>query len=284
MEQVTKNVFAETKIRGCNPSFVVTGEGTVFIDTPQWISAILSMREAAEARGPVRYLINTEGHIDHIFGNHWFADVDIIGHEKLDELFWTVAGDLPCYEYSVDIIKRQDKDFLHLMPSEEDYIVARPNIKIGDKMILKTGGLSFEIYHTPGHSTSQLAVLVPEEGVLFTGDTIFSGCQTWLHSAEIGPLLDSLSFLEKLEYEFIVPGHGPVVGKQYIKEQRAFIYEWITAVAKGIEAGWPLDECQKRISFSDRYPVDIGQEEMMEYIQNTNVARCYAYLSLRGTQ
>ena len=279
MEQITTNVFTETKIRGCNPSFVVTAKGVVFIDTPQWISTILSMRGEAEKYGHIKYLINTEGHIDHIFGNHWFADVDIIGHEKLDELFWTVASDVPCYEYSFDIIERQDKASLHLMPPEEEYIVARPNIKIGDKLILIMGDHRFEIFHTPGHSVSQLAVLVPEEGVLFTGDTIFSGCQTWLHSAEIGPLLETLNFIEFLDYEYIVPGHGPVVGKDYIKEQRAFIYEWITAVAKGIEAGWTLSECQERISFADRYPVDIGQEEMMDYIQLTNVARCYNYLS-----
>jgi len=279
MEQVTSKVYAETKIRGCNPAFVVSERGVVFIDTPQWISAILSMRKEAETHGAVKYLINTEGHIDHIFGNHWFSDVDIIGHEKLDELFWTVAGDVPCYEYSVDVIERQDKESLPLMPSKEDYIVAKPNIKVGDKLILKMGDLCFEIYHTPGHSTSQLAVLVPEEGVLFTGDTIFSGCQTWLHSAEIGPLLNTLSFIESLDYGYIVPGHGPVVGKDYIKEQRAFIYEWIFAVAKGMQEGWTLEECQERISFADRYPVDIGQDEMMQYIQETNVARCYKYLT-----
>ena len=279
MERVTSKVYAETKTRGCNPAFVITKKGIVFIDTPQWISTILSMKEEAEKHGKIKYLINTEGHIDHIFGNHWFADVDIIGHEKLDELFWTVAGDVPCYEYSVDVLERQDKDFLHLMPSKEDYIVAKPNIKIGDKLVLKMDDVSFEIYHTPGHSTSQLAVLVPEEGVLFTGDTIFSGCQTWLHSAEVGPLLKTLDFIETLNYEKIVPGHGPVVGKEYIKEQRAFIYEWISAVAKGMQNGWTLKECQEKINFADRYPVDIGQDEMMQYIQETNVARCFNYLS-----
>ena len=33
MEQVTKNVYTETKIRGCNPSIVLTPEGSVFVDT-----------------------------------------------------------------------------------------------------------------------------------------------------------------------------------------------------------------------------------------------------------
>ena len=102
MEMITPNVYTETKIRGCNPSIVFTSEGSVFIDTAQWLSTLLEMREFAKKRGPIRYLINTEAHIDHIFGNHWFAGESlVVGHENLKNIFWTVADDKPCYEYSV---------------------------------------------------------------------------------------------------------------------------------------------------------------------------------------
>ena len=94
MEMLTPNVYTETKIRGCNPSIVFTSEGSVFIDTAQWLSTLLEMREFAKKRGPIKYLINTEGHIDHIFGNHWFAGESlVIGHEKLKDIFWTVADE-----------------------------------------------------------------------------------------------------------------------------------------------------------------------------------------------
>ena len=280
MEMLTPNVYVETKIRGCNPSIVFTREGSVFIDTAQLISSLLEMREFAKKKGPIKYLINTEGHIDHIFGNHWFAaESVVIGHEKLDELFWTVAGDLDCYDYSLDVIQRQDKGCLHLMPSREEYIVNRPQITFGDHMTLKLGDHTFELYHTPGHSPSQVTVYVPEERVAFTGDTLFSDCQTWLHSAEIDLLLKTLDFLETLDVDWFVPGHGPVVTKEFIQGQRAFIYEWIAEVAKGIQKGWSQEECVKNITFADRFPVDIGQEEMMEYIQRTNAIKCYNYLT-----
>ena len=279
MEMITPNVYTETKTRGCNPSIVFTTEGSVFIDTAQWISTLLEMREFAKKRGPIKYLINTEAHIDHIFGNHWFAGESIVvGHENLKNIFWTVAGDLPCYEYSVDVLERQDKDFLHLMPSKEDYIVNYPQITYSDKMTLRVGETDFILYHTPGHSDAQTCVYVPQERVAFVGDTLFSDCQTWLHSADIAELLKTLDFLETLDVDYIVPGHGPVVKKDYIAKQRAFIYEWIAAVAQGIEKGWSLDECIANISFADRCPVDIGQDEMMEYIQRTNVVKCYNYL------
>ncbi|WNX85456.1 MBL fold metallo-hydrolase [Agathobaculum sp. NTUH-O15-33] len=281
MEMLTPNVYTETKIRGCNPSIVFTSEGSVFIDTAQWLSTLLEMREFAKKRGPIKYLINTEGHIDHIFGNHWFAGESlVIGHEKLNEIFWTVAGDISdCYDYSVDVLERQDKAALPLMPKREEFIVNRPQITFREHMTLHLGDTVFELYHTPGHSTSQLCVHVPKEHVAFVGDTLFSGCQTWLHSADIGALLQTLDFLETLDVDYFVPGHGSVVDRSYIAEQRAFVYEWLSAVGSGIARGWDMDTCVKNISFADRYPVDIGQEEMMEYIQRTNVIRCYKYLT-----
>lgn len=280
MERLTNNVYTNTKIRGCNPSIVFTKDGSVFIDTAQWISTLLEMREFALEKGPIRYLINTEAHIDHIFGNHWFAgECPVIGHEKLDEIFWTVAGWDDCYDYSLDVIKRQDAKALHLMPSKEDYIVNRPTITFSENMTFKLGDHTFNLYHTPGHSSAQIAVHVPEERVVFVGDTVFSGCQIWLHSADIDALLKSLKFLGTLDVDYIVPGHGPVVNKDYLKVQTAFIYEWISAVATGIAKGWTLEECIERINFRDRYPVDIGQEEMMDYIQRTNVIKCYKYIT-----
>lgn len=280
MERITQNVYAETKIRGCNPGIVFTKEGSVFIDTAQWISTLLEMRAFALKRGPIRYLINTEAHIDHIFGNHWFAgECPVIGHEKLDEIFWTVAGEMDCYDYSVDVLQRQDPGSLHLMPSREEYIVNRPQITFSENMTFCLGDHHFHLYHTPGHSSAQVSVFVPEERVVFVGDTVFSDCQIWLHSANIPQLIETLKLLRTLEVDYIVPGHGPIVTKEYLNVQLAFIYEWMSAVSNGIAKGWSKEECIKNIQFSDRYPVDIGQDEMMEYIQRTNVIKLYDYLN-----
>ena len=64
MEQVTPSVFTQTKLRGCNPSFVVTSDGVVVIDTPQLPTRAVAMRTEAESHGPIRYLINTEHHVE----------------------------------------------------------------------------------------------------------------------------------------------------------------------------------------------------------------------------
>ena len=281
MEMITPNVYTETKIRGCNPSIVFTKEGSVFVDTAQWISTLFEMRKFALERGPIRYLINTEAHIDHIFGNHWFAGEAItVGHEKLCDDLWKVPGTMDAYDYSVDVLQRQDPDMLDKMPSREEYIMMkRPDITFGDHMSIELGDTHFELYHTPGHSPCQTTVYVPEERVAILGDTLFVDYQTWLHSADIAALLKSLDFVETLDVDYLIPGHGPVVTKDYVKKQRAWVYEWLGAVGEGISKGWSVDECVANISFADRCPMDIGQPEMMEYVQRTNTVKCYNYLT-----
>jgi len=281
MEQVTKNVYTETKIRGCNPSVVLTREGAVFIDTAQWITQLLEMRKFALDRGPIKALINTEPHIDHIFGNHWFAgECPVIAHENLEKSFWKIppAFNQTTYEYSLDVIKRQDPGSLSLMPAEKDYILNTPTVTFSDRLFFKLGDHEFRCYYTPGHSDANISVLVPKERVVFVGDSVFSGCQIWLHTVDFDALFRTLNFLSRLEVDYIVPGHGPVIKPGELKYQTAFLHDWLSAVADGIAKGWDKEECVKRISFADRCPVDIGQEDAMDYIQTHNVRMTYDYL------
>ena len=76
IEQVTPNVFSFPGIRGCDPSMVLTSEGAVFIDTAQWITQLEQMIDFAKEKcGGVKYVINTESHIDHVFGNPYLKKV-----------------------------------------------------------------------------------------------------------------------------------------------------------------------------------------------------------------
>lgn len=283
MQQLTKNVFTETEIRGCNPSIILTDRGAVFIDTAQWITNLEQMIAFAEERaGSIQYLINTESHIDHIFGNHWLkkAGATIIGQERILDGFFKIppAFNMTTHEYNTDIIRRQDPGALDRMPSEQEYLIATPDITFRDRLTIKLGGHTFECWHTPGHSPEQTSVYVPEERCVFVGDNLFNGCQIWLHSVMFDALFASLDWLQGLDVDYIVPGHGPVKGKEAIVENKQFLYDWIAAVADGINRGWDKEECVNRISFADRCPVDIGQSECMEYIQTNNIRKTYDYL------
>ena len=146
-------------------------------------------------------------------------------------------------------------------------------------LTIRLGKHTFNLISTPGHTKGQIAVYIPEEKVVFTGDTIFNNCQTWMYEADPDEWLKSLKYLESLDVDFIIPGHGPVCTKQYISVQSAFIREWVTAVALGISKGWSKEECIRKISFLDRFPVDVGQEHMGAKVQEMNVIALYDYLT-----
>lgn len=282
MEQITKNIYAETKIRGCNPGYVVTSDGVVVIDTPQLPTHAMRMKEEAEARGRIRYVINTEHHVDHIFGNYYFKSAEhVISHAETQKLFMVVYPQINPYEYAKEAMPTDDPEGIPYFPDEKTYFAdpKRPDITISGDATLTVGNHTFQLLHTPGHTPGQLAVYIPEERVAFVGDTIFNHCQTWLYTSDIELWLRSLDRLLGLDVDLIVPGHGPVCGKQEIYVQRAFLIEWVNAVASGIAKGWSKEECVGRISFLDRFPCDIGQEYKGEEVTVSNVAALYDQLT-----
>lgn len=278
MQRITENIYAATDIRGCNPGYVVTSDGVVVVDTPQLPTKAVAMREEALAKGPIRFLINTESHIDHIFGNHFFAGLcPVVGHEHILKDFWKVMSGDP-YSYSVEVVEKDDPEGMALLPMKKDFVANSPTICFSQNMTLRVGDHTFRLFHTPGHTKGQIAVYVPEESAAFVGDTIFCECQTWFHGADPDAWLWSLDFLGTLDLDYIVPGHGPICKKDYIPKQSAFIREWVTAVAVGIAKGWSKQECMERISFLDRFPVDIGQESAGPMIQQRAVDRIFEFL------
>jgi cyclase len=291
MEQVTANVYTNTKLRGCNPSFVTTSDGVVVIDTPQQPTRAVAMRQLAESHGPIRYLVNTEHHVDHIFGNYYFRGAGtVVNHKGLYDRFMVVFPELDPFAYAYESVPGDnargtdldDAEGVALWPDRDEYY-RDPNkgriVFTGD-LTLRVGDHSFHCLHTPGHTPGQLAVHVPEERVVFTGDTIFSGCQTWLMTSDVDQWLDALERIRTLDVDWICPGHGPVVAKSYLDVQRSHLLEWKTAVATAIASGWSRDETIERVNFRDRFgPVDVGQGYMLDYIQSRNAAALYDKLT-----
>ena len=278
MEKVTDNVFAETTTRGCNPGYVVTSDGVVIIDTPQLPTYAVKMRKEAEAKGPIRYIINTEHHIDHIFGNYYFRGAGIvISHDYVYQEFMTITPELNPYNYAKEALPTDDPEGEALFPDEETYFANcnKPSITFAGDVTIRVGGHIFELIHTPGHTPGQIAVHVPEERVLFVGDTIFNGCQTWHYASDIETWIKSIDRLKTLDVDFIVPGHGPICTKKAFDVQKAFLLEWLAQVAAGIAKGWTVEECVEKCGFRDRFPVDIGQEYMLDFVIEHNTAALY---------
>jgi cyclase len=287
MDQVTRNVYFETGLRGCNPGFVVTSDGVVVIDTPQLPTKAVAMRKLAESHGPIRYLINTEHHVDHIFGNYYFKGAGtVVQHQGVYDLFMVVLPNIDPFAYGMEAIPTDDPEGAAIAPDRETYF-RDPNkgtVVFSGNLTLHVGDHTFHLIHTPGHTRGQIAVHVPEERVVFTGDTIFNDVQTWLMESDVPQWLQALEQVRALDVDHVLPGHGPVTTTAYVATQRSVLLDWTTAVADAIAKGWSREETIARVNFADRYPVDIGQGYMMEHIQTKNAAALYDKLTAKPAQ
>jgi cyclase len=271
MEQVSSSVFAETQIRGCNHGFVVTSEGVVMIDSPQKPSDALKLKEEIARHGELLYIINTEPHGDHWTGNAYF-DVPVVAHEGVRQRILETN-----LEEHVARVAGMGPDEAALL---EGYTPNAPVITFQNGMTMHVGDHTFQMIHMPGHTLYQAAILIKEEGVVFTSDNIFHKVQTWLHEANPDLWLSALESLRKLNEDIFVPGHGDLCDKGYLDEQGSFILEWKEYVKGAIDQGMTRDEAALNLNkFVDRYPMDVGQAHMAPMVMRISAANLYDYLT-----
>jgi cyclase len=241
------------------------------------------MREEAESHGPIRYLINTENHVDHIFGNWWFRGAgEVVNHRALWDIFMDPKAALDPFDYALEAIPTDDPEAAPLIPDRDYYYehLPRGTVVFTGDLTLEVGEHTFHCLWTPGHTPGQLAVHVPEERVVFTGDTIFSGCQTWLMTSNVDQWIEALERIRALDVDHVVPGHGPVVTLDYILTQRQVLLQWKAAVAEAVARGWSREETIARVRFDEAFgPVDVGQGYMMDHIQNGNAGSLWDKLT-----
>ena len=172
-----------------NCYIVVSKKKNAFIIDPGDDAAVIR-KACATRRIRPRFIVNTHGHIDHIKANSALklpvgvhaADSGMVsdpGQNLMTSFFGTFEGVKP------------DMD-----------------LKEGDR--LKLDGLTFEIWHTPGHSPGGICLV--GHGVVFSGDTLFCDGvgRTDFPGASPAKLQESLRRLSGLDDATVVyPGHGP---------------------------------------------------------------------------
>ena len=274
MKQLTGNVFVETELKGANHGIVATSDGIVLIDTPHKPSDAVRLKGEIERRGPLRYIINTEPHGDHWTGNAFF-DAPVVAQQGVRARI--LGADLPAHVARVASFGPEEPELL------KNYQPNVPVITFDHEMTLHVGNHTFRMVHMPGHTPYQAAVIVEEEGVVFTSDNIFCKVQTWLQEANPDHWLRALESLRALREEIFVPGHGPVCDKRYLDEQGSFVREWVDYVRGGIERGMNREQCVAHLTaLTDRYPMDAGQDGMAPRVMQLNAANLYDYLTGAG--
>lgn len=230
--------------------FLVTAAGIIATDpinaeAASWLKQELTKR----FNRPVKYLIYSHDHSDHISGGEVFADTAVvIAHENGKEVI-----------------------------SREKRSTAVPQIVFSDRMTVELGGKQVElIYVGKNHSDNSIVMRFPQERVLFAVDFVTVRSLPWrdFPDAYIDDWIESLKRVEALDFDIVDPGHGPLGKKEHVRELRGYIEELKDEVLKYVRQGKPLEEIKQLVKmekysrwaqYQDFLPLNI--EGMYQHIQ-----------------
>lgn len=131
--------------------------------------------------------------------------------EKIDKVVLTHSH----YDHADNLPKIKDKYSPEIYAYEPDNLpVEASKVKEGEKLSL--GGLSFEIFHTPGHKDDSICLYSREEKILFAGDLLFPEGgfgRTDLDEGDRDLLIESIKKVQGLGAEKMFCGHEKAVEK-----------------------------------------------------------------------
>ena len=189
-----------------NAGFVVTDDGVVVVDALG--SPALATELIAEIRRvtpkPIRYLIVTHFHADHIYGLQAFKAVGatIVAHPAGREYLQSEAAQRRLEASRQDLFPWID-DSTRLLGADLWLDSADHTLRLG--------GQDFRIRHAgPAHTPEDLVVYVPKSRLLFAGDLVFRGRIPFVGQADSRQWIESLTRLIEMAPQVLVPGHGPV--------------------------------------------------------------------------
>ena len=238
--KLTGGVFACIhKIGGkaiCNAGIIDNGEETIIFDT--FLSPVTAEEIpdiiAHHGLSPIKYVVNSHFHNDHIRGNQVFEPgVTIISTKRTMELIKENEPDQIKFEaefaeerfryydslrhaFEGDTTSRAYKQIMMWVPyyeiltkSSEEVQTRLPTLTFNDSMNLNGSKRKVQlISNGKGHTENDLILYLPDDRILYTGDLVFNNCHPYLGHGYSEEWKDWLDEMLTMDIEVLVPGHG----------------------------------------------------------------------------
>ena len=193
-------VFTSRLFLEVNAGLVVTPEGGILIDTLPFPSETRQIIDFAQRVCPhgIRYVINTLSHADHVYGSYLFPDAELIAHETCLKML---------KEFGVQALE----DAKEHTPELRQVSIRLPKLVFSEGMVVRLGGKTLHLLHSPGPSPDTCVVHVREDKVLFASDLMMPVPLIATPFADIEAYQRSLLNLHDFNLECIVQGHGDIL-------------------------------------------------------------------------
>ena len=221
IREIAPRVFVETEYHGANVAFIVTGEGVILIDTPMlpnearlWWGEILKRTDQE-----ILYIINTDHHRAHVIGNQFFPTATVVAHEHA----WKEMK-----SYGDSFRTRLINMYRDRIPEaveewKEHLEIIKPEITFTGRTIFFKGDKEIHMIPVGGHTPATTVVLLPEEKLLFAGDVVVTNRPPFLSQGNTKQWLEALTYLRKINYDVLIPGHGELTGKEATEKMSEYL-------------------------------------------------------------
>jgi glyoxylase-like metal-dependent hydrolase (beta-lactamase superfamily II) len=276
-----------------NAGAVETPHGVMVIDAQQSHALGEKFRDTLKTSiaTPVRAVVNTHYHLDHVAGNVAFDSVPIIGHAKTLQALERELGPLESEARTVadpmsKIRMFFGSNFEKLVPTEErGWFIERvrgaapidikpPSETFADRLAFNLGAdiLRME-YWGSAHCDGDIVIYLENSGIVFLGDLFFYGRFPWFGDCDLNGWIATLDRVLALDLKVVVPGHGVPTSLQEVAQFRNLLNAVRSLVDRAIKSGKSEDAAVHDILLPE-YAAMPRYKEWMPF----NIRSAYRYL------
>ncbi len=233
---------------------------------------------------PVTTVINSHFHYDHANGIPAFGDdVEIIGHEVTYQKLTgdpanehTYLSSLTRFDNTVNRLQEEltaatsaeerrdlqsQLDFWRAHVEAQDEIeFLPPTMTLRETLTLHRGGREIQLhYFGRAHTGGDLAIYLPEDRIVFTGDMVLGGI-SYMGDGYVSEWADTLQGLKRLDFDLVLPGHGPGFrDRARIDNVQAYYTDLTEEVRRLKDLGYSAEEAAARADLRQHDALGVSQ-------------------------